>query len=353
MNMYYEYYIVYDLTKKGAIEEFLSFDGLSVGIINYDLLWRRKQLSQLKDFTLLLDESSLIQNEKTNRAKFVLNKLQPNNSILLSGTVVNGNYEKLWSQCKLLGWDISKTMFYRHYVRQIKINVAGAWFNKIVGYKNVDRLKRKLRDYGAVFIKSDEVMELPKQVFQYIKCDNTKEYFKFKKDKVVKINDEVIAADFKISERVVLRQLASSWNKNKIKALVDILDSTDDRVIVFYNFYSELDEIKKVIKDRPLSIVNGMSKDLYNYQAESNSVTLVQYQAGAMGLNLQMANKIVFFSLPDGDSESFDQSVKRIHRIGQERTCFYYVLETKDSIEQEIIENLNLKQKRRNFLWEK
>lgn len=29
---------------------------------------------------------------------------------------------------------------------------------KIVGYKNIDRLKRKLRNYGCVFMKTEEVL---------------------------------------------------------------------------------------------------------------------------------------------------------------------------------------------------
>ena len=32
----------------------------SVIIINYDLVWRRPELLELKDFTLMLDESSCI-----------------------------------------------------------------------------------------------------------------------------------------------------------------------------------------------------------------------------------------------------------------------------------------------------
>ena len=57
----------------------------SIIIINYDLVWRRPELLELKDFTLMLDESSCIKNEKSKRSKFIL-KLKPTNVILLSGT---------------------------------------------------------------------------------------------------------------------------------------------------------------------------------------------------------------------------------------------------------------------------
>ena len=78
-----------------------------VGVINYDLVFRRKYIAHITDFTLLLDESSLICNENAKRSKFIL-KLQTESVILLSGTPTAGKYERLWSQLKLLGWDINK-----------------------------------------------------------------------------------------------------------------------------------------------------------------------------------------------------------------------------------------------------
>ena len=85
-------------------------------------------------------------------------------------------------------------------------------------------------------------------------------------------------------------------------------------------------------------MVNGSIKDLTAYEQESNSVTLVQYQAGAMGLNLQKCNKIIYFSLPER-SELFEQSKKRTHRIGQSKPCFYYIMMAKGTVERDIYEN--------------
>ncbi|MBR3623693.1 MAG: hypothetical protein IKN43_10150, partial [Selenomonadaceae bacterium] len=90
-------------------------------------------------------------------------------------------------------------------------------------------------------------------------------------------------------------------------------------------------EIAKSV-EKPYSIVNGQKKDLTAYEDYSNSVTFLQYQAGAMGLNLQKANKIIYFSLTER-SELFEQSKKRIHRIGQERPCFYYIMFSPTTVE--------------------
>ena len=129
-----------------------------VGVINYDLLYRRE--FAFSDFTLLLDESGMIQNENAKRTKYIL-KLKPTNVILLSGTPTSGKYEKLYSQLKLLGWDISKKDFYKEYIVTKSISVGNFSIPVVVGYKNVDKLKQILKEHGAVFMKSEDVINLP------------------------------------------------------------------------------------------------------------------------------------------------------------------------------------------------
>ena len=325
----------------------------SVIIINYDLVWRRPELlTTLKNFTLMLDESSLIQNEKSNRSKFIL-KMKPTNVILLSGTPTGGKYEQLWSQLKLLGWNISKRLYWDEFIKFVKIDVGGFPIKKVTGYKNVDRLKDKLRTHGAIFMKSDEVFQLPKQIENIIKVDNTKEYKKFNKDRLIKIDDTELVGDTSLTKMLYLRQLSSQYNSNKTAALKDLLESTNDRVIVFYNFDKELEIIQEICNklEKPISMINGHEKNLKNFTECNDCVLLGQYQAAAMGLNLQLSNKIIYFSLPL-QSELFMQSKKRIHRIGQEKTCFYWYLITKNSIEEQIFETLKQRRDYTNKLFE-
>ncbi len=139
----------------------------------------------------------------------------------------------------------------------------------------------------------------------------------------------------------------------KKKAFEDLLDSTNDRLIVFYNFQVELAILTDILikHERPFSIINGNTKDLSAYENSEDSVTLIQYQAGAMGLNLQKANKIVYFTPPVA-SELFEQSKKRIHRIGQEKTCFYYYLICRNSIEEKIYRTLAMRRDYTEALFE-
>jgi len=346
---------LYDLTRKDGLTNFLNDTPNplvpTVGFINYDLIFRRPDLKKLTGFTLLLDESSLIQNDKAKRSKFILN-LHPANVILLSGTPVSGKYENLWSQIHLLGWDISNELYQKQYVNWILTEEDEAGFRHWIvdredPYKNVDRLKNKLREHGAFFLKTEECFTLPDQTFITVSVPTTKEYRKFRKQKLVIVEEQELVGDNIFKERLYSRMLCGHFNRKKFDAFVDLLDSTKDRLIVFYNFNSELKKLKELVEaaDRPISIINGETKDLTAYETESDSVTLIQYQAGAMGLNLQKANKIIYFTLTD-KSELFEQSKKRIHRIGQNQPCFYYLMICKNSVEEVMLKTL---EERRDF----
>lgn len=339
---YYMYikFVTFDLTNKQDYDLFFSWrnpDTKKIGIINYELIFRREELASLQDFTLLLDESSMIQNDKAKRTKAIL-KLKASNAILLSGTPVGGKYENLYSQLKLLGWKITKKEFWNNYINFEMVQYGGPlspMIPKIKGYKNVDELKKMLKIFGADFLKSDEVFDLPEQNFNEIKVPTSKEYKEFKREKYICINDKEFIGDTPLKTMLYARMLCGAYNKYKLDAFADLIESTDDRLIVFYNFTDELEALKKLIGNRPYSVINGSERDLTNYENVSNSITFVQYQAGAMGLNLQKANKIIYYSLPLS-SELYEQSKKRIHRIGQNRPCFYYLLLAETSIEERI-----------------
>lgn len=317
-------YEVFDLTKGKSLKEFIfeCSDGIKpvVGVINYELLFRRTELTELSGFTLLLDESSLIQNEGAKRSNFILKKLHPENIILLSGTPCNGKYENLWSQLYLLGWKMSKDLFWKQYVDFHYDTSSGFPIKVIDGYKNVERLKNKMREYGCDFLKTNEVYDLPEQIEIVQGVQASKEYKTFKKKRIVSVDKKELVGDTTLTKMLFERMLCGQYSDNKLEALQNILEGTEDRVIIFYNFNEELYKIEDICLklNKPVSIVNGHEKDLLAFNEHENSVTIIQYQAGAMGLNLQLANKIVYFT-PPLSSELYEQSKKRTHRIGQKK----------------------------------
>ncbi|MFR4964036.1 MAG: SNF2-related protein [Streptococcus sp.] len=356
---YYPNYRVLNLTKK---TEAITFRNLIdtkaiynpsvqiVGAVNYETAFRRDWLLKLQDFTLMLDESSLITNENAKRSKFIL-KMKPESVVLLSGTPTAGKYEKLWSQVQLLGWDISKKAFWNSYVETTWIDEGCFKREVVVGYKHVEHLKKKLAEHGAVFMKTEEVIDLPEQIEQKIMVKPTKEYKYFIQNSylVTKKLDAMVSGwktgvdvelvgDNSLTKMLYARQLCGQYSIEKLEAFEDLIFSTNDRLIVFYNFNEELEILHQIaLKKTPnISVLNGQRKDLQAYNLYDDSITFIQYQAGAMGGNFQKANKIVYYTLPlgKGSCDLWEQSKKRIHRIGQKKSCFYYYLLVKGSIEE-------------------
>lgn len=351
----YKDMIVIDYTKKHnktlSAEDIIQISAYKtvVIVVNYELAWRRPALSKLSEFTLILDESSMIQNPEAKVTKFIMKKLHQNATILLSGTPVGGKFENLWTQSFLLGCGMTRKQFEDRFINFERIDVKGIPFPvKIVSrknpYKNIEELKSMLRNRGAVFMKTEEAIDLPEQ--RVIKVFNplNSDYRKFLRKKVIEINGRELVGNTSMSYRLGLRMLASGYSKPKLESFKSLAQSTSDRLIVFYNFNQELEALRKIAEelDRPISIINGKEKNLEAYMENDDSITFVQYQAGAMGLNLQLANKIIYFSLPER-SELFEQSKKRIHRIGQKNICTYYILQSASSIDELIYRALEQK----------
>lgn len=339
-------YKCYDLTKKKQLEQFMASEqDHKCGIINYESAWRKPELLKLKGFTLILDESQAISNPTSKQTKGVT-KLKFDNLILLSGTPCsNARYDKLYTQLKMLGLHMNKRSYEDRYCNFFDMEKAGVKFrvlSKSSPYKNVDELKSIMHDLGCVFMKTDEVLELPPQRFIDVSVPTNKYYKTFVKDGYVDCGNVEYISSSPTSDMLYQRQLCNS--KEKIDMVKTLLESTEDRVIIFYNFNCELELLQQLVLKlkRPLSFVNGSQKNLNCYNKNDDSVTIVQYQSGSSGVNLQLSNKIIYYS-PPVKSDFFEQSKKRIHRIGQDSRCTYWKLITKGSIEERIYNTLDLK----------
>jgi len=364
---HYPDYKVYDLTKKTQSimfrrymdGEHIADDESVLGVINYELAFRRSYIAHISNFTLMLDESQYIQNETAKRSKFILS-LKPENVILLSGTPTSGKYEKLWSQCRVLGWNISKEAFWNTYIETEWVEDMDSGYKRqnVIGYKNVERLKRKLAQHGAVFMKTEEAFELPDQQEITVRVPVSKNYRRFMKNSYLQLDEETeLVGDTVLTKFLYARQLCGQYCPDKLEAVADLIASTDERIVIFYNFTAEYLALVQITDQlgRPQSIVNGKQKQLLNYENCSNSVTFVQYQAGAMGLNLQKAHITIYFTLPFGKGSCalWEQSKKRTHRIGQGQKCLYYYPLCKGSIEEKNLINLRLGKEYNEKLFEK
>lgn len=352
---YYPQLTVTDLTKLGKI----GLGNLRPGIlvINYELAFRRPILLTLRNFSLMLDESSLIQNMKAKRTKFIL-KMKPDHVVLLSGTPVSGGqldkdegliygkYENLLSQVNLLGWKISKKAYWDRYINWEVRQYGEVRVNEVVGYKNIRELNSKLKALGCVFRRTEDMVDLPAYDDQTIYVSRIPEYNKMVRNGIVEIEGDKLIGDLPITKMLRLRQICGHYTKEKCSALADLLDSLEnERVVIFYNFNDELAAIKGVIDDsRPVFEMNGTNKswdeDVWKRIQYSNAVVLCQYQAGSYAHNMQAARYLINFSVTNS-AEMYEQSRGRIRRNGQKaERVMYYHLVVKGSIEEKELANV-------------
>lgn len=341
---------VLDLTASDGMANFelsMSYPDLpdAIGVINYDLLWRRPNIQALQHFAVMFDESSLLQNKSSKRTKAAMRlATKANELVLLSGTPVDGKYERLWTQLQMLGWCIDEKLFWRQYVESETTMCEGFPITKVTGYKNEERLVRKMKELGCDFLKTDDVIDLPDQRFIRIDVPMSEYYREFAKTNVITAFGRDFVGDTVFGDLTAKRHLAAAYSRAKLEAFGDLLDGTSKRLVVFYNFDVELEGLTAELEKRYRSygVLNGKAHDLSPFFDTDDGVALIQYQSGAMGVNLQQADTCIYFSPPLASS-LFEQSKKRIHRVGQDKPCSYYELVSKGTVEEKIYDTLAMR----------
>lgn len=340
-------WLQYDLTKKQQLKDFINGEACNkVGVITYGLVWRRPELLKLSGYTLILDESHNICNPTSKQTKGIM-KLKYNNLILLSGTPNGGAYEKLYTQIKMLGYKPNKKQFTDRYCNMFTMETGGVKFqvlSKTNPYKHLDELNKILReDLHCVFLKTNDVIELPPQRFINVAVAESKQYKAFMVNDYIDLGDREYIAGSPTEKLLYSRYLCGADNSNKIDVLTTLLEGIEDRVIIFYNFNNEHDVLAQLCKKlkRKAFTCNGNVKQVDEFKKCDTSVLLVQYQAGATGLNLQFCNKVIYFT-PPLSSNLWEQSKARTWRVGQTAKCTYWVLQS--GVECDILKSLNQKQ---------
>lgn len=321
----------YDLTKIQQLKDFINGEALNkIGIITYGLVWRRPELLKLSGYTLILDESHNICNATSKQTKGVM-KLKYDNLILLSGTPNGGAYEKLYTQMKMLGYKPNKKQFTDRYCNMFTMESGGVKFqvlSKKNPYKNLDELNKILReDLHCVFLKTNDVIELPEQRFIDIAVSETKQYRAFMVNDYIDLGDREYIAGSPTEKLLYSRYLCGADNSNKIDVLTTLIEGIDDRVIIFYNFNNEHDVLTKVLTKlkRKVYTYNGSIKQIDNFKSDNKSILLAQIDSAGTGLNLQYCNKIIYFS-PTLKTNVYIQSLARIWRVGQQNKVTYWRL---------------------------
>lgn len=186
-------------------------------------------------------------------------------------------------------------------------------------------------------------VQLPELIEQTIEipleAEQQKVYRAMAKDWVAEIGkDELInwsaASNHIALDRVCtgLRTIDPTIEKdssNKLAMLREDLENRSSPTLVVANYLNTLDSIAQVCADLGLSyqVINGKTskslreKSVTEFQAGKLDVLIGQIEVLAEGLTLTAADMVILVE-SSYRSTTMKQVVKRIHRLGQDRTCY-------------------------------
>lgn len=318
--------------KEGGWDKDISFVSKQYDInISYEMLSYgklSKAWHEFKDYFVIFDEAHYIKNPTSQRGKAALYLTrQSAGFVLLTATPMSNGWQDSYNYFIMFGCFKNKTqMNKRHALYETKF-FGMRQIPQIVGWRHEDELEHMYKQF-AVSISKDEALDLPDLVYRKVFFKASMLYKKLKKDRV--LNDEPFDTPAKLAAG--LRYYTNQ--KDKSDYLSMIFEGTTDNIVVFYQFKQELENIKEMIKDKIVYEVNGQRFELPKNTPE-NSVTIVQYQAGSAGIELQYANIVVFYT-PTYSYQDYSQALGRTYRNGQTKKVTVYQFNTEKTIEEDV-----------------
>lgn len=356
------------LKQLSDLEKF-PFKALKVAVINYESTWRDGIFEALQEFDadmIIADESQRIKTHDAAQSK-AMHQLgdQARYKLILSGTPVQNNAIDIYSQYRFLDPTVFGKNFYQF--RNRYAIMGGFNRRQIVGYKDIDDLIR--REHSIAFrITKEEAIDLPEQTFEvrHIQMDKKLAdlYQRIKRDSYAEIETGgQITATTVLTKLLRLQQLAGGFlvtddaaksqlvSTAKLEALSDIVqDYVVDggkKLVVFARFVPEvkaiIDLMKKVLPDRKkaVSIYGEIKKEdrgaiVQQFQTDPDTVVFVgQIDTAGTGVTLTAADTCVYYS-KNFNYAAYEQSLSRIHRIGQRNTCTYIDLVMEKTVDEMI-----------------
>jgi len=144
--------------------------------------------------------------------------------------------------------------------------------------------------------------------------------------------------------------LRQTLTKGKMDYLSDLVSSTNENIVIFYNYISEreflLDMLaKKEHKAKTVFRQDGEKHELpskEDWANVKNSVTIAQYRSGSTGVEMTYGTVVIYLS-PTYSYADYIQSVGRVYRNGQTEKTTFYNFVTPNSIEEDMYTCLKTK----------
>ena len=337
-------------------------------LVNYELVWRdMEKIRKWAPDLIILDEAQRIKNWKTRTAKYV-KQLQSPFAFVLTGTPIENRIEELHSLMEF----IDRRRFgplYRFVHNHRVVDESG----KVIGYQNLDSVKRSLEGIMIRRKKDDVLKHLPARIDKHFFVPMTKEQQIIHDDNyevVVRLVAKWRRYKF-LSEADQLRmQIALSRMRmasdntylvdkktvhgpkiDELAALLsDIMRDGGEKVVIFSQWLRMTELVEGVLNNQGIKYVhlNGSvpSRErkglMTRFRDDADCKVFLSTDAGGVGLNLQSGSVVINMDIP-WNPAILEQRIGRVHRIGQRRLVRVINFVTKASIEERILELLKFK----------
>jgi len=348
---------------------------LHILIMNVEALSTEKGVKFAKQFLnshkclMAIDESTTIKTPTAKRTKNIidLGKMAKYKRIM-TGSPVTKNPLDLYTQCEFLDpylLDFASYYAFRNRYAEMKtMHVRGRSIQVVHAFQNLAELSDKLNGFSYRVLKED-CLDLPPKNFikRHITLtpDQKKVYMQMKQQAISILNGKVSSTMTVLTQLMRLHQITcghftaddgsvQSVDSNRITELMNILEETEGKAIIWANYQRDVNEIiKNVVKKYGegsivdyygLTPQDERQDNIRKFQNGDECRFLVGTpQTGGYGITLTKANTVIYYS--NGyDLEKRLQSEDRAHRIGQNKNVTYIDIIAEDTVDEKIVKAL-------------
>ena len=336
-------------------------------ITNYEAVLRDViSITRFRPDLVILDEAQRIKNFSTKTADAV-KRLPKKQSMVLTGTPLENKLEDVYSIIQFLDPHLLTPLWQfaaDHFMLSRKKK------GKILGYRNLDLLREKLKPIVIRRKKEEVLPDLPKEVVNNYYIDlhekQRKIHSGYLQALLPLINKKFLTPmDLRRIQEILLRMRMvcnstylidrKTHISPKLMELEGIIDElvvqSGHKMVIFSEWTTMTFLIARYLSEAGLAFVELSGKipvkkrqaliDEFTHNEECR--VFLSTDAGGTGLNLQAADCVVNFELPWNPAR-LNQRIGRVSRIGQKSSCVNVVnLISKDSIEEKILTGIQLK----------
>lgn len=207
----------------------------------------------------------------------------------------------------------------------------------------------------CISMSAADYLKLPKRIDNRIPVklspQEMKQYKTMEAEQLLHIDDEDVVALNAAAVMTKLLQIANGsvyshegnvvrLHNAKLEALLEIIDTTDSPVLVFYSYKHDLDAIRAAIPEA--RTLDG-PEDIAEWNAGEVQVLLAHPASVGYGLNLQEGGHVIVWYGLTWSLELYQQANARLYRQGQEKPVIIHHLIAEGTVDEQVMDALEAK----------